>query len=59
MTQSQSQMALEVDNTRQNYMGVSSDEELSNLMKYQHSYNAAARYFNVVDSMLERILTMF
>ena len=58
MTLSQSQMALEVDNTRQNYMGVSSDEELSNLMKYQHSYNAAARYFNVVDSMLEKILTM-
>ena len=33
-------------------------EELSNLMKYQHSYNAAARYFNVVDSMLERLITM-
>ena len=59
MTQSQSQMALEVDNTRQNYMGVSADEELANLMKYQHSYNAAARYFNVVDSMLEKVLTMF
>lgn len=59
MTESQSQMALEVDNTRQNYMGVSADEELSNLMKYQHSYNAAARYFNVVDSMLEKVLTMF
>ena len=58
MTESQSQMALEVDNTRQNYMGVSADEELSNLMKYQHSYNAAARYFNVVDSMLEKIMTM-
>ncbi len=58
MTQSQSQMALEVDNTRQNYMGVSADEELANLMKYQHSYNAAARYFNVVDSMLDKILTM-
>ena len=59
MTESQSQMALEVDNTRQNYMGVSADEELANLMKYQHSYNAAARYFNVVDSMLEKVLTMF
>lgn len=58
MSLSQSQMALEVDNTRQNYMGVSADEELSNLMKYQHSYNAAARYFNVVDSMLERLITM-
>lgn len=58
MTEAQNQMALEVDNTRQNYMGVSADEELSNLMKYQHSYNAAARYFNVVDSMLEKILTM-
>lgn len=58
MTEAQNQMALEVDNTRQNYMGVSADEELSNLMKFQHSYNAAARYFNVVDSMLEKILTM-
>ncbi len=58
MTLSQEQMALEVDNTRQNYMGVSADEELSNLMKYQHSYNAAARYFDVVDDMLQKILTM-
>lgn len=42
---------------RQNVMGISSDEELANMIKYQHAYNAAARYFNVVDSMLEHLVT--
>lgn len=36
---------------------VSLDEELSNLMRYEHSYNAAARMVNVMDEMLEIIIS--
>ena len=30
---------------------VSMDEEMSNMMKYQHAYNASTRVINAVDSM--------
>lgn len=33
--------------------GVSLDEELSNMIKFQQSYNAAARVFSVIDEMLD------
>lgn len=46
-----------LDNQRQEVAGVSSDEELTNMIKFQHGYNAAARYVNVVDEMLEHIIT--
>lgn len=36
--------------------GVSLDEELSNMVKFQQSYNAAARIFSVVDEMLDVII---
>ena len=37
--------------------GVSSDEELQNMIKFQQAYNAASRYVNVVSQMLEQIVT--
>lgn len=46
-----------VDNSRQQVMGVSSDEELTNMIRFQNAYNAASRYINVVDDMLELIVT--
>jgi flagellar hook-associated protein 1 FlgK len=36
--------------------GVSLDEEMSNLLKYQHAYNASARVVNVLDSMIDTIV---
>lgn len=42
---------------REQIVGVSSDEELSNMIKFQNAYNAASRYINVIDEMLEHILT--
>lgn len=45
------------DNQRQQSEGVSSDEELQKMIKYQQSYNAASRYINVVSEMLEHIVT--
>ena len=45
-----------IDNNRQMVVGVSSDEELTNMIKYQQAYNAASRYINVVSSMIEYLL---
>lgn len=48
-----------VDSTeaaRQQVIGVSDDEELSNMIKFQNAYNASSRYINVIDEMLEHII---
>lgn len=45
-----------IDNSRSQVTGVSSDDELTNLIKYQHAYNASARYINVVSEMLKDII---
>jgi flagellar hook-associated protein 1 len=41
---------------RQSVMGVSLDEEMANLIKYQHSYSAAARMISTTDQMLDTII---
>lgn len=41
---------------REQVVGVSSDEELSNMIRFQNAYNASSRYINVVGEMLEHIL---
>lgn len=45
-----------IDNMRQQISGVSSDEELSNMVKYQSAYNAASRYITVISQMTELIV---
>lgn len=48
-----------VDSTfaaREEIIGVSQDEELTNMVKYQNAYNASSRYINVIDEMLEHII---
>jgi flagellar hook-associated protein 1 FlgK len=52
----QAAMAESINNQRSEVTGVSSDEELTNLIKYQHAYNASARYINVVSEMLEHVI---
>lgn len=43
----------QVENKRQALMAVSLDEEMTNLISYEHSYNAAARIVNALDEMLD------
>ena len=45
------------ENVRQQIIGVSTDEELSNMIRYQNAYNASSRYINVINEMLEHLLT--
>lgn len=46
-----------IDNNRQMVVGVSSDEELTNMIRYQQAYNAASRYINVISQMIEYLLS--
>lgn len=41
---------------KQQVSGVSLDEELADMIRYQHAYNAAARNMTAVDEMLDRII---
>ena len=36
--------------------GVNVDEELANMIKFQHAYNAAARFITAVDGMIDVII---
>ena len=44
------------ESARQQIIGVSTDEELSNMIRYQNAYNANSRYINVINEMLEHLL---
>lgn len=57
MASSLSGTVASVDNQRQQVIGVSSDEELTYMIKYQNAYNAASRFINVVNEMIEHLLT--
>jgi flagellar hook-associated protein 1 FlgK len=60
----QSNRALETQNLvmkqlkdlRQSVSGVNMDEELANMIKYQHGYAAAARFITTMNSMLDTII---
>ncbi len=45
-----------IENTKQSISGVSLDEEMANMIMYQHAYNASAKVYNVIDSMLDTII---
>ncbi len=41
---------------RDQYSGVSQDEEMTDLMKFQRSFQASARHVNVIDTLLEQVV---
>lgn len=49
-------LADNVEVNRQSVSAVSLDEEMSNMIKFQHAYNASARNITVIDEMLDRII---
>lgn len=56
MQADQEQLVQQTEAARQQIMGVSSDEELTNMIKFQNAYNAASRYINVISEMLEHVI---
>ena len=56
MLEHQAGLTDEVEAKRQQISGVSTDEELVNLLQYQHAFNAASRYINAIDEMLQNLI---
>lgn len=56
MSSNQSLLLNQLENKRQQTAGVSIDEEMTNMIKFQHAYNAAARMLTAVDEMLDVLI---
>lgn len=46
----------QVENSRQSVSGVSLDEEMTNMIKFQHSFNANSRMITAMDEMIDTIV---
>ncbi|SFL89043.1 flagellar hook-associated protein 1 FlgK [Paenibacillus sp. 1_12] len=49
-------LADQLDSRRQSVSGVSLDEEMANMVKFQHAYNASARALTTFDEMLDKVI---
>ena len=55
--QAQEETVSSIESSREQIIGVSSDEELEFMIMFQNAYNASSRYINVVSEMLEHLVT--
>jgi len=58
MFENQDLMVNQLKNQQDSMAGVSLDEEMTNLIRYQHAYQAAARLVRTVDEMMETLVNM-
>lgn len=56
LVENQEHLLHQLENWQESIAGVSLDEEMANLIRYQHAYNAAARLINVTDQILETLM---
>jgi flagellar hook-associated protein 1 FlgK len=49
-------LVAELQDRRAQTSGVSLDEEMSNMMRYQHAYNASARVMSAMDDILDTLI---
>ncbi len=56
MKENQELLVSQLENNRQAVSGVSLDEEMINMIKFQHAYSAASRLITALDEMLEIII---
>ncbi|PIE98729.1 MAG: flagellar hook-associated protein FlgK [Treponema sp.] len=54
--ETQTAILKELSDLRDSISGVNTDEELADIIKFQHGYNASARFISVVDEMLDTII---
>jgi flagellar hook-associated protein 1 FlgK len=52
----QSDVVTSADASKNSVSGVNLDEEMANLVQYQHAYNAAARVLSAVDQMMDTLI---
>ena len=53
---SQNAIMDDLRNTRDSISGVNIDEELAEIMKFQHGYNAAAKFITVWDNLIDTVI---
>ncbi|HBE94276.1 MAG TPA: flagellar hook-associated protein FlgK [Desulfovibrio sp.] len=51
-------LASDLDTRQQEAMGVNLDEEMTNLIKFQHAYTAAAKLVTLADEMMQTLLSL-
>ena len=56
MVENQSAVLAQLSNRRESVSGVSIDEEVTNLLKYQRSYEANSRVINTLNEMLDTLI---
>ncbi len=56
--ENQKSLVASLETRRQSEIGVSLDEEMTDMIKYQQSYTAAAKYINTIDEMLTSIMQL-
>lgn len=56
MEENQSVLTEQISNQKQSIMGVNIDEEMINIITYQHSYQAISRYITVLDELLDKVI---
>ena len=56
MTENQVVLENHLLNLKESISGVSLDEEMANMIRFQHAYNAAARMMTAVDETLDVII---
>jgi flagellar hook-associated protein 1 FlgK len=54
----QAAVSSQLEDARISASGVSLDEEMTNLVNYQHSYEAAAKFIAAIDSTLDTLINM-
>ncbi|MGP1594375.1 MAG: flagellar hook-associated protein FlgK [Treponema sp.] len=54
--QTQSAIVKDLHDIRDSVSGVNIDEELADIIKFQHGYNASARFISVVSEMLDTVI---
>jgi len=56
MTDNQTTLIAQITNWRESTSGVNMDEEMTNMIKFQKGYNAAARVLTTMDDMLDKLI---
>jgi flagellar hook-associated protein 1 len=56
LTQNSTSLQQAVDERRQSVSSVSLDEEMTNMIQFQHAYNASARMITLQDELLDKII---
>jgi flagellar hook-associated protein 1 FlgK len=56
MLKNQEILMVELENKRQSVMGTSLDEEMTFMIKFQHAYNASARFLTTIDEELDVVI---